>query len=101
MPKHESETKGAEKVPASVRTVRVLLKGDLLLYIDDRPGILTSTSAPPPKPWDEPTLHPVLSGSAYNPSHEGRLRTHLDQGKSFDDYVERLRAAGYQIEEQK
>jgi len=101
MPKHESETKGAEKVPASVRTVRVLLKGDLLLDIEDRPGILTSTSAPPPKPWDEPTLHPFLSGSAYNPSHEGRLRTLLDQSKSFDDYVERLRAAGYQIEEQK
>jgi hypothetical protein len=77
-----------------------------VLEVRDNPGTLRSSAAPPPEPDeppppppDEPVPggHPFSDAQAYDPVTEGRLRALLDESSSFDDYLARLLAAGFDI----
>lgn len=70
-----------------------------VLEIVDEPGALVSISAPPPPPDQPlPPPHPFLSATALVATEEHRLRQILLESSSTDDYVERLRAAGYRVD---
>jgi hypothetical protein len=68
-----------------------------VLEVSDQPGPLVSVSAPPPRPGQAAATHPFLSASAYDPFTEGALRQILLKSTSFDDFLERLREAGYRV----
>lgn len=72
---------------------------ELVLEVEDSPGPLISTSAPPPVPGEEPAPHPFLTATAYVATQEHHLREVLDQSTSTSDYVERLEKEGYRVVE--
>lgn len=78
----------------AVRCFRVYRGGDLALTIEDRPGALHSRAAPAP---GGPPRHPFLHGTAYAATLEDELGRLLAAAESFDDYLDRLIAAGYDI----
>jgi hypothetical protein len=83
----------------TVRRARVFRDGELVLDVRGEPGVLVSVSAPPPLPGSEPAAHPFLSASAYRPEHEEELRRELDASHDLDEYLGRLRALGYSVDE--
>jgi hypothetical protein len=84
-----------------IKQYHVYWQDQLVLDVRDQPGMLISTSAPPPRPGQTPPAHPFLSGSAYVPEHEGKLRDALDASSSTVEFLERLRDLGYIVEEDK
>ena len=42
-------------------------------------------------------MHPFIDAQAYDPVSEDRLRRLLDESSGFDDYLERLLGAGFNI----
>jgi hypothetical protein len=68
-----------------------------VLEVSDQPGALVSVSAPPPPPGQAPASHPFLSASAYDPFREGALRRILLESSDFDDFLSRLKQAGYRV----
>jgi len=93
-----------------VRELLVHRAGRLVLRIRDEPGTLRSTAAPPPGPAPPPPLpvpgttdalppgvHPFIDAQALDAASEGELRALLDESESFDDYMRRLVAAGYEV----
>jgi hypothetical protein len=70
-----------------------------ILTIVGRPGPLISTAPPPPGPaaW---VMHPFLSATAESALHEDRLRTLLEASTSIEDYLRRLRDAGFGVREE-
>jgi hypothetical protein len=70
----------------------------LALRVTDRPGALVSRMAPPPAPDEPVTVHPFLTATAYLPEVEGELRELLDESASTQEYLDRLRRAGYTVE---
>ncbi len=44
-----------------------------------------------------PGVHPFIDAQAYDPVTEGRLRALLDRSSSFDEYLEALRADGFDV----
>jgi hypothetical protein len=83
----------------TARKLDVFRDGTLVLTVRGEPGPLVSVSAPPPLPGEELPAHPFLSASAYVPEYEDELRRALDASADLDDYVARLRAAGYRVAE--
>lgn len=69
---------------------------DLVLTVRAEPGPLTSTA--PPVPGGRPPLHPFLSAAARDASHEESLRELLDASEDLQEFLGRLRAAGYTVE---
>ncbi len=69
---------------------------ELILSLRGAPGALVSTAALPPNAT--PVTHPFLSGSAHDAGHEPVLRELLEASTSAEDYVARLRAAGFRVE---
>lgn len=80
-----------------VRAYAVLKAGRVVLTIHNRPGQLLSTALLPA--GSPPVEHRFLSATAYAPEEEDVLRSILEQSGSFDDFVSRLREAGYAIRE--
>lgn len=78
-----------------------ILKGDMaVLDITDEPGPLTSVSAPPPPPGSPAAQpHAFLTGNALVATEEHKLRQLLLASDSTDDYLGRLREAGYTVED--
>ena len=77
----------------SVRHWRVF-DGDLpILDVSDEPGPLTSTAPPPATP----VMHPFLTASALDAGHEDRLHTLLQASTSTDDFIAKLKAAGFVV----
>lgn len=74
----------------------VLWRGRPVLDVTDEPGPLTSTALPP-QGWTPPQ-HPFLTAAARDAEHEHALREHLLAASGTDDFLDRLRAAGYQVE---
>lgn len=72
-------------------------RGRAVLDIVDEPGPLTSTALPPP--GFDPPQHPFLSAAARDPEHEHELRDLLLAATSTDDFVDRLRRAGFEVTE--
>jgi hypothetical protein len=44
-----------------------------------------------------PPIHPFLTATALHATEEGRLRDVLEASKSFPDFIERLKKAGYEV----
>ena len=82
---------------AGPRQFRLYRDGRLALDIRNEPGILVSTSAPPPLPGHEPATHPFATGTAYVAEWEGELGTMLRAATSMEDFLEAARAAGYEV----
>ena len=71
-------------------------KGDrLVLTFEDRPGPITSTALP--APGSAPVLHPFLTANARAPEEEDRIGYILSQSKDAQDFILRLRQAGYAV----
>lgn len=73
--------------------------GELTLVVTDEPGPLVSVLAPPPDPDGALLLHPFVSVASFVPEAEGSLRQILDDSVSTTDYLQRLRGAGYAVEQ--
>jgi len=67
----------------------------LILTIVGEPGPITSTAAPPP--GGRPVLNPFLSAAAQDADHEDQLGRLLQASTSLDDFLARLRAAGFRV----
>ena len=84
-----------QEASEEAKTYEVSKKGRLVLTVTDAPGPIVSTAVRPPA--GALVRHPFLSASAYVPEEEDALRLLLDQSKSTQDFLERLRKAGYQV----
>ena len=84
-------------VPTSPTTpIWSAYRGDVeVLRFKEGSGPLRSTAMLPV--GVEPPTHPFLTASALQPSEEGGLRDILVASKSFPDFVERLKKAGYDV----
>jgi len=95
-----SSAAASSHATASPRRLRVY-KGDVLeLEIVDRPGPLVSNAAPPPVPGSPPPPpHKFLTATAFVAADEGELRKLLDASSSLEEFLGKLRARGFRIEE--
>lgn len=76
-----------------------LFHGDeLVMDLTDEPGILVSTSAPPPIPGQGPVTHPFATASFYSASTEGELGAMLREAASTGAFLEAATAAGFRVE---
>jgi hypothetical protein len=95
----------AEPTSVTGSTEHRHMKRTIVIYKEDRkvmtasnePGPLISTALPPP--GYTPPAHPFLSAQAHDPSSESALRDVLERSTSFDDFLVRLREAGYRVDE--
>ncbi len=70
-------------------------KGErLVLSLEDTSGLLTSQASPPP---DGAPKHPFINARAFDIMTEGDLGEMLRDSSSFDDFLRRLIAAGFDI----
>jgi hypothetical protein len=72
---------------------------DRVLVVRGEPGPITST-APPPADGRVAT-NPYLSAAALDASCEAELGGLLQQATSLDDFLARLRAAGFRVERER
>jgi hypothetical protein len=86
------------------RSFDVYHDGRLALTIRDEPGTLRSTAPPPPGAGPPPppgtpapNAHPFLDGQAHDAVSEDQLGRLLAESGSFDEYLQALLAAGYDI----
>ncbi len=92
----------AKAAPTAQSTVAgrrfVAVRGQAQLDITDGPGILVDTNAPPPPPGQAPAKHPFLGASCGgDPLGCSEARGLLMSSSSTDDFVARLRAAGFVV----
>jgi hypothetical protein len=85
------------KLTTPRRRWRVFDGDKKILEVSDVPGAIVDTSAPPP-PGLKPTYHPFLSATAYSAPHGDKLQRLLQESSGVDDYLERLRSAGFRVE---
>ena len=95
----DAATSDASTKDASTKDARWdVFDGDVLvLEVSSEPGPLMSTALPPPDPAWRPPVHPFLSASARSAAHESKLRGILDASKSLDEFLRRLREAGFRV----
>ena len=70
----------------------------LVLDITGRPGILVSTSAPPPLPGEGPVTHPFATATFRTAETEGELGAMLRAAPDLESFLDAARTAGYQVE---
>jgi hypothetical protein len=76
------------------RSAQVFRADTLVLDVTDEPGVLLSTAAPPP---GGAPAHPFVTGRAHDPFSEGELAAILSDSESYDDFLARLVAAGFDV----
>ena len=81
-----------------VRVFEVWKDGRMVMTVRDEPGPLVSRASPPPDFKPAPS-HPFVSISSHDPFSEHQSRTILDQSNSCDDYLARMRAAGFEAKQ--
>lgn len=95
-------TAGATSAPAAPTPRKIRVKDHELAFLDaeDTPGVLIDGNAPPPPPGVAPAKHPFLTASCYGgrPDLCSTARDLLLASKSWDEFVGRLRAAGFVVE---
>lgn len=92
----DMETERKEKGgPAAANRWRVFDGEQLIMEVSDVPGPLLSRAAPPP--GLRPAVHPFLSAASRSPLHEHRLKEILDASTSVADFLDKLRAAGFEV----
>jgi hypothetical protein len=87
--------------PDRTRSARVYRGNMAVLELTDKPGPLLSRMAPPPRPGEQPTWHPFLSGVALVAVDEGTLGDILERSRSFDEFLDLLRAGGFRVVEKR
>jgi hypothetical protein len=80
------------------RHIRVYRGDQLVLDLWDRPGILISVSAPPPRPGQGPVTHPFASATFMTPETEGELGEALRDAETLDGFLATIRSLGYEVE---
>jgi hypothetical protein len=92
----ENFTKVAAVTTSPAPQIWSAYRGDReVLRFKDGSGPLRSTALLPF--GVEPPTHPFLTASALTPEDEDGLRDILDASKSFPDFIERLKKAGYAV----
>lgn len=91
----ETEKKATTAGQAAVKRWRVFDGEQLIMEVSDAPGPLISVAAPPP--GLRPIVHPFLSAASRSAHHEHRLKEILDASTSAADFLEKLRAAGFEV----
>lgn len=85
--------------PDAPRRYRLTRDGRLALEVVDQPGILVSTSAPPPLPGTSPATHPFATATAYVAEWEGELGTMLREAPDLDAFLAEAASRGYTVEQ--
>ncbi|MFF2775568.1 hypothetical protein ACFVU3_11720 [Streptomyces sp. NPDC058052] len=80
------------------RRYRVFARDRLAAEFTDEPGVLVSTSTPPPLPGEAPVTHPFASASFRTAENEGELGRLLRNSRDLDTFLAAARAAGYRVE---
>ncbi|UOE42681.1 hypothetical protein [Agromyces larvae] len=84
--------------PSGPRSYR-LFRGDrLVLELRGEPGILVSTSAPPPLPGAGPVTHPFATATFHTAETEGELGALLRGASDLDAFLVAAEQAGYRVE---
>lgn len=75
----------------------------MFLHIVDEPGPLMDLNAPLPPPGTPRAVHPFLSGTCSGGRFDlcSNARKLLLASKSYDEFIAKLRSAGYTVEESK
>jgi len=84
-----------EKAWREPRSFYVYKGCGLVLRIEDRPGTLGTRAAPPTGP--DSSQHPFIQLESFNAFEENDLALLLKEAESFDAYLEKLIAAGYDL----
>jgi hypothetical protein len=84
--------------PDAPRRYRLWRDGRLALEVADTPGILVSTSAPPPLPGQGPATHPFATGTAFVAEWEGELGEMLLAAPDLDTFLAQASSRGYTVE---
>jgi hypothetical protein len=90
------EVEELERALARPPRWNVYRDGDLVLFVTGRPGPITGSATPPPD--GRPGWHPFVTASAVSAFHEHELRTILEASQDVEDYLDRLRRAGFRVE---
>ncbi|MHA7628563.1 hypothetical protein [Corallococcus sp. M7] len=69
--------------------------GVTVLTFTPEPGIIQSTARP--APGMKPLTHPFLNARALDARHEHSLGALLRASTNADDFIRRLREAGYEV----
>lgn len=69
--------------------------GAAVLTFSSEPGIIQSTGLA--APGTQPLRHPFLNARALDARHEHQLGTLLRASSSVEDFIQRLRDAGYEV----
>lgn len=85
--------------PSTPRGFRLWREGRLALELIDEPGILVSTSAPPPIPGHGPVIHPFATATAHVAEWEGELGTLLREASDLEAFLAAVGPLGYLVEE--
>lgn len=70
--------------------------GGAVLTFTSEPGVIQSTALP--VPGARPLRHPFLSARALDARHEHQLGALLRASSSVEDFIQRLRGAGYEVQ---
>ena len=74
--------------------MNVFRNGRLVLSVEDRPGVLLSTAAPPPTGAPE---HPFVNARAHDPFSEQDLATVLGSAHDYDSFLALLVQSGFDL----
>lgn len=77
---------------------RLYLGDDLVLDVSDEPGILVSTSAPPPLPGQGPVTHPFATATFFSAVSEGELGALLRNAPDLPTFLAEAAESGYRVE---
>ncbi|ROR95677.1 hypothetical protein EDD28_0239 [Salana multivorans] len=79
-------------------TYHLYLGDEPVLDLRDEPGILVSTSAPPPRPGQGPVTHPFATATFRTAATEGALGAMLRGAPDLGSFLDAAIEAGYRVE---
>ncbi|WP_405389739.1 hypothetical protein OG596_18720 [Streptomyces sp. NBC_01102] len=82
----------------SIRRYRVFAGERLAVEVVGEPGVLVSSSAPPPLPGEAPVTHASMSANFRRAENEGALGLLLRNAPGLDAFLAAVRSAGYRVE---
>ncbi|MFJ8746153.1 hypothetical protein ACIRL2_43195 [Embleya sp. NPDC127516] len=82
----------------SARTYRLFYGRRLAMGIRGEPGVLVSTSTPPPVPGAAPVTHPFAAGTFHVAECEGELGALLHAASDLHAFLDAARRCGYAVE---
>lgn len=92
-----NEVQPGSKRPNQTQCFHIYEGQTLVLTVWDEPGSLRSTAAPASDAGLPDSRHPFIDAQAHDPASEHELREILLAAASFEAYLQRLLAAGFDI----